>query len=191
MVIGGHLDTFHNMQYGTVLADAFLTRYGSAYDTIAKTFREISKFPDQAPESFSDLRNKNKKDNNVRLFGKDLADLIQYCDWYDQIKEVREEIVHRNAKTNGFMASRILFQVTKRFENKIDFPEVMINKNLVDFELYAAVHVGYTLWFLEEFAKIGYTILLPIRYDSKPQKYHDGFGILKEWIERVLALPAK
>jgi hypothetical protein len=48
------------------------------------------------------------------------------------------------------MHARIPFQVTKRDKNKgsvnlINFREVMINKNLVDFELYATVHVAFTL----------------------------------------------
>ena len=50
------------------------------------------------------------------------------------------------------MHARIPFQVTKRDKNKgsvnlINFREVMINKNLVDFELYATVHVAFTLAF--------------------------------------------
>jgi hypothetical protein len=191
MTIQRNLDYFHNMKYGAVLADAFLTRYRSTYDTIAKAFCAISKYPNQAPESFTDLRNKDKNDNNVRLFGKELARLIQDCDWYDQMVEVRDDVVHRNAITSGFMASKILFQVTKRFKNKIDFPEVMFNENLVDFELYAAVHISNTLWFLEEFARIGYDILQPIGYSSERHRNHDGFGVLKEWIERVLAAPTQ
>jgi hypothetical protein len=189
MVLGGHLDTFDNLRYGIVLVDAFLTRYRSTYDTIAKTFREIAKYPKEAPQSFSDLRNPDQKENILRLFGNDLADLLKCCDWYDQITCVRDEVVHRNAITSGFMASRILFQVSKRFKNKINFPEVMANENLVDFELYVAVHIGYTLWFLEEFAKILYPILSPLKLDSNPQSYHDGFGILRQWIVQVLSLP--
>ena len=73
------------------------------------------------------------------------------------------------------MHTRILFQVTKRDKNKvfvnlINFREVMINKNLVDFELYAALHVAFTLWLLEVFAAIGYDILRPLRFEDSESK---------------------
>jgi hypothetical protein len=66
----------------------------------------------------------------------------------------------------------------------------MINKNLVDFELYAAVHIAYTLWLLEEFARIGYDILKPkkFRNSKKTKKGYDGLDVLKDSIERVLAI---
>jgi hypothetical protein len=81
-----------------------------------------------------DLHKSAKKDRSLRLFGEDLAHLIQRCDRYDQITEVRDEIIHKNAQTCVFADSSILLQVTKHLENKIDYQGVMLNKNLVDFE---------------------------------------------------------
>jgi hypothetical protein len=86
----------------------------------------------------------------VKIYGENLAQLIESCDWFDQTKKVRDGIVHHNFNTSGCMHTRILSQVTKRDKNKgfvnlINFREFMINKNLVDFELYAAVHVAFTL----------------------------------------------
>lgn len=195
MVIDHHLDRYHNMLYGGVLADAFLTRYRSTYDTIAKTFKEITKHHPYAPTSFSLLRKKCRKANNVKIYGENLARLIESCDWFDQTKKVRDGIVHDNFNTGGFMHARILFQVTKRDKNKgfvnlINFQEVMINENLVDFELYAAVHIAYTLWLLEEFAAIGYDIVRPLRFeDSESRKGYDGLAVLKDSIERIVAAP--
>jgi hypothetical protein len=189
MVIDHHLDPYYNMLYGGVLADAFLTRYRSPYDTIAKTFKEIAKHPAYAPTLFSLLRKKCRKVNNVKIYGENLAHLIESCDWFDQTKKVRDGIVHGNFNTSGFMHARILFQVTKRDKNKgfvnlINFREVMINENLVDFELYAAVHVAFALWFLEVFAAIGYDILRPLRFeDSKSKKSYDRLAVLKDSIE--------
>jgi hypothetical protein len=192
MVKESHLDTYHNMLYGGILADAFLTRYRSTYDTVAKAFKEIMRDPGHAPKlSFSvfrELCNKEEEDC-MKKFGKDLARLIQSCDWFDKIKFVRDGVVHYNFKTSGFMADRILFQVTKGYENQINFPKVMINKNLVDFELYAAVHIAYTLWLLEKFAKMGYDTLKPkkFRNSKKTEKGYDGLDVLKNSIEKVLA----
>jgi hypothetical protein len=192
MVKEGHLDTYHNMLYGGILADAFLTRYRSTYDTIAKAFKEIMSDPGHAPRLrfsvFRKLCNEKEKDC-MQKFGKDLARLIQSCDWFDQIRYVRNGVVHCNFKTSGFMADRILFQVRKGYENQIDFPKAMVNKNLVDFELYAAVHIAYTLWLLEKFARMGYEILKPkkFRNSKKAEKGYDGLDVLKDSIERVLA----
>jgi hypothetical protein len=198
MVRQGHLDTYHNMLYGGVLADAFLTRYRSTYDTIAKAFKEIARHPAYAPDTFSLVRKECRKPNNVKIYGDDLAHLIESSDWFDQTKKVRNGIVYDNFQTSGFMHSRILFQVSKRhktkgFVNMINFPEVMINETLVDFELYAAVHIAYTLWLLEEFAKLGYDILQPVQFpNSKETKSGSvGLDVLKDSIERVLAAPTQ
>jgi hypothetical protein len=116
MVIEGHLDTYHNMLYSGVLADAFLVRYRSTYDTITKAFKVIMRDPGHAPKlSFSKFREICEKDEYVKIFGKSLARLIQSCEWFDQITDVRNGIVHYNFKTSGFMADRILFQVTKSY----------------------------------------------------------------------------
>jgi hypothetical protein len=197
MVRESHLGTEYNMYYGTALADAFITKYRSAYDTIAKAFRALAKYPDQAYGSFTDLRNEKYNDNILRVYCKDLAHLIQSCDWYDQMLKARDDIVHYNLKSSGFMHSRILFQITqwdkeeKRFVHVINIPEMMVNENLVDFELYTAVHVAYTFWLLEEFAKLGYDILQPVQFpNSKETKSgYLGLDVLKDSIERVLAAP--
>ena len=110
--------------------------------------------------------------------------------------KVRDEIVHHNLKSRGFMDSLILFQITKldkkkkRFVDLINIPEVMIKKtNLVDFELYAAVHIAYTLWLLEKFADIGYRTLKPVKFDnSKKSEFgYIGLAVFKDSIERILA----
>ena len=40
------------------------------------------------------------------------------------------------------------------------------DSDLVDFELYAAVHIGYTFWLLEEFVNLGYNILQVTKYPN-------------------------
>lgn len=197
MVREGHLDTFDNMLYGTALADAFITKYRSAYDTIAMAFRALTKSPDEAYLSFTDLRNVNNNKNILRVYGNDLTQLIRECDWYDLLVTVRDEIVHRSLKSKGFMHARILFQITKLDRNKnqlvnlIDIREVMANKNLVDFELYAAVNIAYTFWLLEKFAEIGYSILKPVKSDNAKgaKKLYPGLDVFNDSLERVLATP--
>jgi hypothetical protein len=80
MVIVHYLDPYHNMLYGGVPADAFLTGYRSTYDTIAKTFKEIAKHPAYALTSFSLLHKTCGKANNEKIYGENLAHLIESCD---------------------------------------------------------------------------------------------------------------
>jgi hypothetical protein len=124
--------------------------------------------------------------------GERLANLIrQSRDWYDDLLDVRDDIVHEHVKSSGFMADRILFQINKwdkeekRFVNLINIPEMMVNENLVDFELYAAVHVAYTFWLLEEFARLGYNILQVTKFpdSEKTMSSYLSLDVLKDSIE--------
>jgi hypothetical protein len=65
----------------------------------------------------------------------------------------------------------------------------MFNENLADFELYGALHIGYTFWLLEQFAAIGYQVLQPQRFDNARTDVKGYFSltVCKDSIERVLA----
>jgi hypothetical protein len=195
MVFHDHLDTEYNMYYGTALADAFITKYRSSYDTIAKALIEIIIDRDHPPRpSFTELREICTQEKYVQILGDDLARLIQSCDWYNPLLDARDKLVHHNHQVMGFLFPRILFQIYTKDENNfpvklINIPEVMDNENLVNFELYAAVHIGYTFWLLEEFANLSYTILQVKKYpDSEKSKVgYAGLDVLKDSIEKVLA----
>ena len=195
MTFHEHLDTFYNMYYGTALADAFITKYRSSYDTIGKALIEIRRDRGHSPrQSFTELRKICNENEDVEILGEDLARLIQSCDWYNPLLDVRDEIVHRNLQVMGYLFPRILFQVYTKDENNfpvkmINIPEVMANENLVNFEVYAAVHIGYSFSLLEEFANLGYDILQVKKYpDSEETKVgYAGLDVLKDSIEKVLA----
>jgi hypothetical protein len=94
--------------------------------------------------------------------------------------DARDGIVHENLQSSGFMHPRILFQIYKGFAKLINIPEVMLNENLADLELYAAV--------LEEFASLAYDIL-PVKKFSDSETAKSGYvglGLVKDSIERVL-----
>ena len=93
----------------------------------------------------------------------------------------------------GFLFPRILFQIYTKDENNvpvklINIPELMGSENLVNFELYATVHIGYSFWLLEEFANLGYNILQVKKYaESEESKVgYAGLDVLKDSIEKVL-----
>lgn len=64
----------------------------------------------------------------------------------------------------------------------------MYNENVVDFELYAGLYIGYILIYLEEFSELINKHLNLNRFDSKAKSYHTGFRITCEWIAKILAL---
>jgi hypothetical protein len=183
------------MYYGTALADAFITKYRSSYDTIGKALVEIVRDRGRPPShSFTELRKICNEDEGIARLGEGLARLIQSCNWYDPLRGMRDKILHHNHQVIGFLFPRILFQVYTKDENNlpvkmINIPEVMDNENVVNFELYAAVHIGYSFSLLEEFANLGYDILQVKKYpDSKHTKVgYAGLDVLKDSIEKVLA----
>lgn len=86
MVRKRQLDAEYNMYYGTALADAFITKYRSSYDTIAKALIEIIRDRGHPPRaSFTELREICMKDKGAKILGEDLARLIQSYDWYDPL----------------------------------------------------------------------------------------------------------
>jgi hypothetical protein len=186
-----YYNDYYNMLYGTALADSFLTKYRSSYDTIAKAIIVIRRDPGHKPrESFTELHDICEEDYNkgVRILDEHLTKLIQSCDWYKPMLDARDGIVHENLQSSGFMHPRILFQIYKGFAKLINIPEVMLNENLADLELYAAVHIGYTFSLLEEFASLAYDIL-PVKKFSDSETAKSGYvglGLVKDSIERVL-----
>lgn len=82
MVLQHNLDKFHAMEYGSVIADAFITRYRSSYDSIGWAFKELANQPGSISPKFKELRDAYKEDEDefVKNLGEDLANLIKSCD---------------------------------------------------------------------------------------------------------------
>jgi hypothetical protein len=183
------LDAGWYRNYTQVGIDAFHTKYRSIFDTIARVVGLLS-VHEGVPKSFSDLQKWIKKKDSAKILGNvDLLNLIASCEWYADVKSVREKIIHNNAQTMVFFpAPAILFQVHKGYKTKINISEVMFNENLVDFELYAGIYLGYLLWYLEELARIARPTLRLSNYNSQPKSIHPGIGVIKEWMERTMSL---
>lgn len=170
--------------------DLFHVEFRSVFDYLAKIIKRISDFPDQVKDgSFTELRNWVIKPGNDQKIGKDLAQLVNSCYWFENIKEIRESIVHRGGFTIVFPEkNRILFQVYRGIDKNILLPEIMYNENVVDFELYAGLYFGYMLSYLEEFSEIVYNRLNLKRYCMQARSIHSGLSIISDWINRVVSL---
>jgi len=174
-------------KYCEVDIDVFHVYMRSVFDYLARVIVIIAEHPKlvKKHKSFTKLRNwltNEKAERNVKNLGTDLADLVLSVKWYDDLKNVRDNIVHEGADTNSIAEEgRILFQVSKDAKYLISFPEVQFNENLIDFELYAGVYFGYLISFLEEASKV-----IEKRLPSKKPSYK--FGNPWKWYEELPAV---
>jgi hypothetical protein len=190
--------------------ELFHVKLRSIFDYVAKSMKFVAGSPAQVPESFYKLKSwAAKSHGNAHRLGSDLADALSSCEWFDDLRFVRDSILHRGGWTMVFPEPyRILFQVSESNGNAIQKPELMFNENVADFELYAGLYLGYSLAYLEEVASIihrrldqGGTNLsggshqpgLSVRLltqlppdDLRARSYHPGLSVVREWVERVL-----
>ena len=61
----------------------------------------------------------------------------------------------------------------------------MYNENVVDFELYAAVLIGYLLHYLEDVANVLHTKLTVDKVGSDARSFHSGLGVVRNWFDRL------
>jgi len=128
-----------------------------------------------------------KEDDNAQKLGRDLARIVQSCGWFDSLRAYRDSIVHRGDHILIFPhEDRILFQIYQGVQGRIRIPEIMFDKNVVDFELYAGLYIGYLMAYLEEFSEMLYKRCLKKTPIIGAQIYHPGFQVVSDWIKQVL-----
>lgn len=181
------------MQYAAADIDLFHVEMRSIFDYIARALVEVSNSSGKVIDgSFEKLRKWiDKKPDNERRLGEEAARSVRSCDWFEEMRAVRDSIVHRGGVTFVFPEKgRILFQVSKGYEDKISLKKVMANENVADFELYAGLYIGYLITYLEEVAELIHSRLGISESESNPKSYHLGLRVVNEWIKRALSLPA-
>lgn len=176
------------MQFGAGDIDLFHVEFRSIFDYLAKIVGTISDSPGQVPHSFEKLKNwVAKSHNNAQRLGKDLARVALSCEWFDDLKIVRDSIIHKGGFTLVFpVRGRILFQVHEGVNRKVLMPEIMFNENVADFELYAGLYIGYLIAYLEEVSELIYKRLNLKKVGSNAKSYHPGLRVLRDWIKQVL-----
>ncbi|MER3445464.1 MAG: hypothetical protein C4291_00900 [Candidatus Dadabacteria bacterium] len=180
------------MQFTACDIDLFHVQLRSIFDYLAKLIMFFAAKPDQVgtKKLFRKLQEwlKRESSDSTRL-GVDLAAVVEDCDWFRQLKDVRDSIVHRGGMVLVFSEQgRILFQVKEEFSNKISISGIMYNENTVDFELYVAILVGYLFHYLENVANVLHTKLKVDRLGSGTRNYHSGLGVVRSWFDRVCAI---
>jgi hypothetical protein len=108
------------------------------------------------------------------------------ANWFYQVRDYRDNIIHRGADTIVFYVKwKIVFQTHMGAQNLINIPELMYNSNTVDFELYGAVHYGYLLDYLEEIAEVIYK-RLGLERTADAWVSGPDLIVLKGWLENAV-----
>lgn len=179
------------MTFAQTDIDLFHVELRSIFDYFAKIITSISDNPEQVRgrgRSFNQLYNwlKNSKDN-VKRFGNDLAGLVFTCDWFYDIKDLRDLKLHYGGFNLVFpIENRILFQIYKGWNKQIEIPEIMYNENVVDFELYAGLYLGYLFAYLEKAAIIIDNRLTLKKVGKDARSYHPGLQVVYDWIKKLI-----
>lgn len=171
----------------------FLIAMRSAFDFISSLLLLASEAPGQMKQrSFQKLRNWILDVGNIKRAGADVTAILNKCDWFEQLRALRDAIVHNGAETIIFTAEkgRILFLIVQG-SRPYDFtsvPCIMYNENVADFEMFAAMYYGYFIALLEEVSML---VLKKtgLKYHGRdPSASHPGIQILQDLMEKLLAL---
>lgn len=179
------------MRFAQIDMDLFHIELRSIFDYLSKTLTILSNNPDQVRgrgKSFNQLYNwLNSNPNNILIFGKELANLVLSCNWFYDIKDLRDLKTHYGGYSLVFIhENRILLQVYKGWSKQIQIPEIMFNENVVDFELYAGLYIGYLYAYLEKASNVIDSKLTLKKVGTDARSYHPGLEIIHEWISKLL-----
>jgi len=184
------------MNYASADIHLYHFEMRSIFDYLAVLLVKLAKHPKQVRghtrPSFTKIKNWLLKEDNIdrktENLGLDFAKLVMACDWFDDIRDVRDLLIHHGGGSIVFPEKgRILFQIYgESWKPKIFIKEVMDNENVVDFELYGSLYFSYLLDYLDRFAELFYTHLGLERKTEIFESYHKGLVLVKKHIERLL-----
>jgi hypothetical protein len=182
------LDDTQWMYFAAADVREFHVGLRSLYNHVAWMIPHVALKHGQVPwTSFRKLRNWTELPANAARLG-ELGQLIQACSWFDVLRTVRDSIVHDGAKPVVFpQLEKISFQVYSANLRGLRIEPLMLNENLLDFELYAAVLLGQTIGFLEKLAAAILGKYQIPTVTAQFRHYHPALRVLKQWIDRVPA----
>lgn len=179
------------MAYAATEIDFFHVRFRSMLDHLADLLGRCATKPATVPHTFNDLKKFLKNPAKNPRFGplrNDVLALIDDAQWVEEMRDVRDDIVHRGADTLVFPdEDDILFQVHQRERRLVLLEGVMHNENLVDFRRYAALTLGLLMTWRERVAAV---LRRGIALDGDPPSHgwnrHSGMGLLRDWSALLL-----
>ena len=156
----------------------------------------IKKLSDgQVKDSFNQLRKKCNDYLSKDLIHVQLGALINNATWFDQLKSVRDELVHNGAVIfvygMGDPSLPIAFDIKKNGRHQLTDPAFKyydtFANGVCSFNSLAAIYLALTYQTLNEFARIVGGIH---ERDVTPESIsvlHPGLGRVREWMQRELS----
>jgi hypothetical protein len=192
LAIKGKVGAFIWMQFASLDIEHFHVELRSIFDYVAEILRNLAKKPGQLPEhSFRKLYDKvNEKTRHRDNLGEEASDLILSASWHSELRGIRDAILHQGAHTLvfGSPTDGILFQVHKSgFQQLVKHNDALMwNENVVDFQLYAGLYFAKAIVFLEQLGKFLATRFPQQLPNPNARANFGGFGILRDWMSRLL-----
>ena len=192
----GDLDDIRWVKFVEADMHLFHVEFRSLFDYLAPIIRHVSDKPGQVrigefdgTASFEKLRNwVTKSEGNANRLGTDLAAIVGSCGWFDDLREVRNALVHQGGTTTAFIGEkeRVLFQIHDRnLRDKVLVEEVMYKNGIVDFERYAGMYLGYLL---DLFNEVGGVVHERLGLEDKSYLVtyrHPALSVVRAWMRAV------
>lgn len=140
----------------------------------------------QIPTSFNKVHNGIEK--HRRNLNEKLTPLIESATWFNEVRTVRDALVHNNGSTTVYLhTNKLSFQVETFKKGFVNKPCFMDNKNIASVEKYIAYYMSHLLDFIENIAKVLLEIK-PEELTSTNPMIINGMGIkvLHNWISNFI-----
>ena len=187
----GHLEPYAWMFFASSDVDSFLLTMRSLFDHLGSVVQLAATKPGSVPpSSFRALREWCLKgpDRADELLGAEIAAAVRECDWFMQLRDLRDDLVHRDAETIVFPeVPGIAVQIYKGAHNLLDEAALIRDDGLVGFDRLVAattarLHALLGTLSAEVAARIG------VEDDGAPgRSQHSGLAIIRDWTDELLA----
>ena len=186
----GELDPYMWMFFATSDISSYLTNARSLFDHLAHAIDRTSTKPGTAPHSFHDLRTWVAKapDRAALTLGASIVEAVSAADWFDDLRDIRDELVHRDAETLVFPRTRrIAIAVSRGATDLITEDALYGSEDLVEFERLAAATAARIHVLLETVAvSIADRHGLLDGKDLGGRNQHSGLAVIRHWTAEML-----
>jgi hypothetical protein len=186
----GQLDEFLWLQFSRMDVEMFFVLFRSLFDHLGGVLQCLTRAPDSTPSNFHDLRAFVNSPKSEKFASAELRDLVNGCDWFDDLRGWRDGLVHHGTLPLTFMApGQLAFQLFgSGWKNLVDMPRLMVNENVVDFRLFAAAYLSRLLVLLDDLALLALKTYSLEESGADPRTSNAGIPILREWFDRLSKL---
>ncbi len=188
---GGKLDPMIWFHYARSDVDSFFTTTRSLFDHLAVAVGLTAAKRGVSPTSFNRLRAwiARSPDANGANLGSKTAELIASADWFDELRALRDGLVHDGDESLVFPGGPgIQVQLYAGARKRINDPSLLLGENTASFERIAAATASRIWVLLERLADdIRQRLQITPSGGGPAMSVHSGLGVLRGWIEDTLA----